>query len=326
MTCCGVALLAVGEVVARYGLGLGDPPLVILNSEIEYLAKPGEYHRFGNTVRVNSRHMRSPEFPEHKESTNEFRVMLLGDSVVNGGSLTDQSDLASERLRPLLEKTLDCPVTVGNISAGSWGPGNALAYVRRFGLANADVVVMVLNSRDIGDNPGAVPVEANDPALPQSRPLSALGEALTRYVLPRISRTLGQPTPVAYGSHASGEHEDDKAARAQSLDDLRQLVREVGRARAIPLIVHFPLRTEVTGELEAGGITIREFTAEQGLGFVDLRDELRAALDAGQEPYRRGDPIHPNAVGQELLANAVARAVTAISKDVGPDDQQAPAP
>jgi lysophospholipase L1-like esterase len=59
---------------------------------------------------------------------------------------------------------------------------------------------------------------------------------------------------------------------------------------------------------------------------VDLRDELRAALDAGQEPYRRGDPIHPNAVGQELLANAVARAVTAISKDVGPDDQQAPAP
>jgi hypothetical protein len=94
-----IVVAMAGEVVARTWLGLGDPPLSITDPEIEYLSKPGTYHRFGNRIFVNTHHMRSAEFPARRQSPNEVRVMVLGDSVVNGGGLTDQADLATARMQ-----------------------------------------------------------------------------------------------------------------------------------------------------------------------------------------------------------------------------------
>ena len=120
-----VCLLAVGgEWYARTVLGLGDPPLSITHPRIEYLYAPNQdVRRFGKRFLVNDYSMRSAPFAARK-GADERRVLVFGDSVVNGGNLTDHEDLATTRLaHDLLPFAGGNKVVVGNVSAGSWGPG-----------------------------------------------------------------------------------------------------------------------------------------------------------------------------------------------------------
>src|SRR5437588_12857800 len=74
-----LSLLIAGELVARFYLGLGDPPLSMFDPDMEYRAKPSmSYRRFGNHIHYNAYSMRSEDFPEHKSSPQELRVMIFG--------------------------------------------------------------------------------------------------------------------------------------------------------------------------------------------------------------------------------------------------------
>lgn len=182
---CILAIAAIlgGEVFARFALGLGTPPLSVTHPTIEYMFKPNQdVFRFGNRVLINSYGMRSSDFALRKPSQNEFRIMVFGDSVLNGGAQTDQTDLATTVVSQRLHKELARPVVVGNISAGSWGPGNWLAYVREYGFFDADAIVLVASSHDAADNPTFAPLNLN--THPVTAPYSALVEGVTRY-LPR---------------------------------------------------------------------------------------------------------------------------------------------
>ena len=177
------ALLLAGEWFARSVLGLGDPPLSITHPRIEYLYAPNQdVRRFGKRFLVNDYSMRSAPLAARK-GADERRVLVFGDSVVNGGNLTNHQDLATTRLahdlRPFAGGN---KVVVGNVSAGSWGPGNWLAYSQAYGFFEADVVVLVASSHDVTDNPTFAPLDPN--THPTKKPLLALTEGLTRY-LPR---------------------------------------------------------------------------------------------------------------------------------------------
>ncbi len=299
-----VAALA-GEVVSRTWIGLGDPPLSIADTEIEYLSKPGTYKRFGNRIFVNSHYMRSDEFPKHKQSPDEVRVMVMGDSVVHGGALTDQADLATERLQATLRKELGRPVVVGNIAAGSWGPGNLLAYAKRFGLFDADVVLIVLHGKDVGDNPTGVPVVGIDPSFPAKRPPAAIVEAVGRYLIPRLRRLFGgaaRHTPVVSDS-------DKQAAADRTMGDLNALCNLAKASGTVVLIVYVPQRVELAGALLPGHAMIARFASDKQLDFLDLRDDFRNATNGAADPYRPNDSIHPSPAGQILLCDAVLPAV-----------------
>jgi hypothetical protein len=61
--------------------------------------KPNQnVYRFGNHVIVNEYSMRSDSFSVSKQK-DEIRIMVFGDSVVNGGNLTNQNDLATEIIK-----------------------------------------------------------------------------------------------------------------------------------------------------------------------------------------------------------------------------------
>lgn len=301
----------VGEVVSRTWLGLGDPPLNIADAEIEYLSKPGTYGRFGNRIFVNSHHMRSDEFPEHKQSPDEVRVMVMGDSVVHGGGLTDQSDLATELLRVRLREELGRPVVVGNVAAGSWGPGNLLAYARRFGFFDADVVLIVLHGMDVGDNPTGVPVVGIDPSFPAKRPPSAIAEAVGRYLIPRLQQLFGGAVRHAPPVPESNE----QAAADRSMHDLDALCNLARASGAVVLIAYVPQRVELGGELFPGHAIIARFASEKQVEFLDLCDQFRKATNSGVDPYRPNDSIHPSRAGQAALAEtflpAILRAISA---------------
>lgn len=64
--------------------------------------------------------------------------MMFGDSVLNGRNLTDHQSLATTILRTTWKEEFSSDFIVGNISAGSWGPGNWLAYAKEYGFFDAD--------------------------------------------------------------------------------------------------------------------------------------------------------------------------------------------
>lgn len=301
----GVGVLILGlvgaELVARFVLGMGDPPLYQTDPQIEYLPVPGRtYRRFGNVVSYNSVSMRSPELPARKSDPSELRVMVLGDSVVNGGSLTDQSDLATSRLPDMLRNKLGRPVVVGNVSSGSWGPPNLLAYVERYGLFDADVVVIVLNSEDPFDVPTFGPL---GPDQPTRSPVLALEEAIRNY-LPRYYRALMQDSAAAPPTPPEIDPEHERIGLA-ALENLIAKARSTGAT--VLLVHHFKLSELQSGQPEPGYHKIRELAARLGVPLTDTKEHMLPLLRDGRGGYR--DNIHPDAAGQAALADVLAQQI-----------------
>jgi hypothetical protein len=274
--------LIFGEFSLRFLVGLGDPPLYQLDPTVEYLMAPGSYKRFGNTVFVNSAHMRSPESSIQRASSNERRVLVIGDSVVNGGSLTDQANLATELMPHIAEQRgWKSPLRVCNVSAGSWGPGNLLAFVRKFGSFGCDDAVIVLNSADLLDVPTFTEL---GPEQPTVRPSFAIEELFLNYGR-RIFR----------GAAAELPSSDADSAR-QSLQELLDLLSASGsRCR----ILFHPTRQELAAGLEQ----FRGEAAQGDVPWCSSASRFREAQARGEDPYR--DDIHPSALGQAALAEAI---------------------
>lgn len=178
-----LGLWLLGEATLYLGFGLGNPALSVADPQIEYMFKPDQdVRRFGNRIRINHFGMRAEDFGA--KQPGELRVLVWGDSVVNGGAPTDQPQLASELIRQELAKGRKAPVTTGNISAGSWGPPNLLAYAKRYGFFDADMNLVVMSSHDAFDVPTFAPL--NPATHPTTRPLTPSIDLVFRYLLPRM--------------------------------------------------------------------------------------------------------------------------------------------
>ncbi len=273
------------ELTARWYLGLGDPPLMVRDSEVEYMFAPDRcYCRFGYHVCYNHWSMRSDPFPVHKDNPDERRVLVIGDSIINGGSRTDQSELATQRLQERLKAALHAPVVVGNISAGSWGPANQLAYLRRYGWFDADIAIFVFNSADLHD----IPTFETDlgPDFPTETPILAIEELAVRY-LPRYLPFLGanEPPPP-----------DDPADQGPVA--LRALLAAAIKAVPKVIVVLHPTEDETRHGFVADGERIAAIAAAAGVRVVRMDKDLATVVDTG---YRDG--THVNAIGQAVYAD-----------------------
>lgn len=296
-----IVLLVIVEIVARVGFGVCDPPLLLQDPQMEYLFAPSQHCRqFGHEISFNSYSMRAPEFSRHKSSPDEFRVMVIGDSIVYGGTKVDQNEVATSRLRDALSKKLNRPVVVGNMAAGSWGPDNMLAYVRRFGLFDADVVVVVLSSHDYADRMTFSGFQ-NDPDFPVRKPRLALWQIATRY-LPRFLAIRREVSHVAPPNGATTAPAEDVRV---CMDALRDLIDEAHRSGASRVILaqHWEL-PEVEGVMMPGHeVILHTARVHGGVEIVQLGPAFKAAIDAGGHPYR--DYAHPSAEGQAVIARVL---------------------
>lgn len=313
------ALVLAGEAVARWGLGLGTPPLYRADPQLEYQLKPGqEVHRFHNRVAINRWGMRAePLAPT--PAAGRRRVLLFGDSVLFGGSQLDQRLIASELLHQRLNAggaggtAATSPVEVGNVSAGSWGPGNWRAWVQRHGVLGASDVVLVVSSHDARDNPTFAPLDANHPERP---PASALAELLQRYAWPAAAATLPGLIPAPAG--VPPEFQVDATAPAalqRGLADLAaflQLARASGaRVRA----VQFWERSEVIeGRPLPDHAAIAAVLRAQGVPAVQSGPAFRRCSHRAGHGYDDlfVDKIHPfTPAGQACLAGVLEQALAA---------------
>lgn len=302
-TLAAVALLAVGaEFALRLTLGLGTPVLIETDPEIEYLLKPDQdLRRFGNRTVTNAFGMRSRPTSTTREVPGEVRILVLGDSVVNGGVLTDHEALATTILERRLATRLGRPVFVGNVSAGSWGPPNHRAYLDRFGWFDADAIVLVLSSTDAADDRRPPPRTGPYP-LPTERPWSAIGELVSRYVLPRLVSAGQEIAPPG-----DADRLDEPEALSHCRDALASLFDEAAR-REVPIaVLHHWERPEIdAGAPRRGHDLIAEVANAYAVPRFELVEWMRRPDNASTELsalFR--DHIHLSETGQRSLADAL---------------------
>jgi hypothetical protein len=284
------------------------PPLSVTHPTIEYMYAPNQdVYRFGNHFITNQYGMRSTPFSSNKNA-EEFRVMVFGDSVVNGGALTDHSQLATTIVQNKLDPTItkNKKTIVGNISAGSWGPGNWLAYARKYGFFGSDTIVLVISSHDYNDNPTFEPL--NPTTHPTIRPISALVEGLTIY-LPRYfpqtttSDNIAPPKRSNEPTQPDSETADEREV-LKGLQDLRDFL-EIAKKSSKRVLVfqHWEKPELIRGFAKPGNKRIQEVCQSMGIEPVSLAPYFRSSLERGEDPYR--DFIHPNQIGQQLIAKAI---------------------
>ena len=183
-----IVLLLILEVVLRSRYGLGDPLLYRADKKIGYLIAPNQnVIRNGNAIRINRYSMRSDEISDRK-IPGERRFFFIGDSVTNGGWWNPQDAIISERFKQHLQKSQPdiATITVLNASANSWSPRNELEYLRQFGLFDADMLILIINTDDLfGTAPNSLVVGRESNYLDR-KPIGAIGELIERYRLSKL--------------------------------------------------------------------------------------------------------------------------------------------
>ncbi|MEB3356224.1 MAG: SGNH/GDSL hydrolase family protein [Synechococcales bacterium] len=291
----------------RLRFGLGTPLTYVAHDTIGYLLSPGqEVRRFGNRIRINQYSMRGNEIAVTPDPAT-LRILMLGDSIVNGGWWTAQERTLSALLEAVLTRPLapvapearfappgstKQPVEVLNASANSWGPRNELAYIEAFGTFHAQLLILVINTDDLfATAPTAVQV-GRDRNYPAHRPGSALQEVITRYLV--------RPTSIP----------ELEAVRAEGGDRVGKNLAAIGQIRdrihadqGEFLLAMTPLLREVAPasprdyEQQARQRLVA-LTQAEAIPYVDFLPVFNAQPQP-QDLYR--DHIHLSAAGNQLV-------------------------
>ena len=304
-----LAIIIIGlELFARYGLGLGDPPLTIGDAEIDYIFTPNQNcNRFGNRIVYNDASMRCDfNVLDNFARNHGRRVFVVGDSVVNGGVLTDHHNLATT----ILQEKLDSDrknIQVCHVSAGSWGPGNYAAYFRRYRnlVGTNDVVVIEVNSHDLWEDD---PMKTcgkkvgRDIALPDHKPWCALWDGFDRYFMPRMRRLVGRKSVNTKVDVPKWGVDSENALALYNLAMMKDIYSLPWAGRY--MLIHRSRAESELGDETVGERKFRDFAEMNCIPYSVLI--LNPAED-----YR--DKIHLTVTGQGKMAAAI---YSLISKDL----------
>ncbi|NEP10764.1 MAG: SGNH/GDSL hydrolase family protein [Symploca sp. SIO1A3] len=307
-----VGLSVILEVLLRSLVGFGNPLIYITDPEIGYLLAPSQQtRRFGNRIAINEYSMRSPTITVNRpEST--LRILILGDSVANGAWWTDQQQTISALLATQLEalirgsskeslshKTFFERVEVLNASANSWGPRNELAYLKRFGTFEAQVVVLLLNTDDLFAMIPSSAAVGRDRNYPAHKPPLALVEVFSRYVLPlilperesRINQVPPEKDPVGSNLEAIGQIQTvSNNNTADFVLAMTPLLREIGELGPREY------------ELEARA-RLSEFTKNRQITYLDFLPVFQQT-ETPEVWYR--DHIHLSSQGNKRVSEVIS--------------------
>ncbi|UTW62710.1 hypothetical protein KFE98_00725 [bacterium SCSIO 12741] len=276
-----VVLLLVSEIVMRF-MGMGNPVLYMGDRDFEYILVPNQkVKRFGNLIETNSLSQRNPEPVKGK-----ITVLKIGDSIINGGDHLSNNELSSNLLKDSLNLAIDTPIQVLNISAGSWGPENGAAYLKRYGTFDAKVMILVYSSHDRKDFIGEYsPIEVNINYPIESYSLAWVELIRKKLVMHRWDAAPypNAPRDPSFGTENQG---------------FRQLKEMADRDGIQVLGYLHPTREEVAQQqYEQDGLEILEIWKQQGVPTIQGMNYMT------DECYR--DFIHLNALGNQKVASAI---------------------
>ncbi|GHS94921.1 hypothetical protein FACS1894207_3860 [Bacteroidia bacterium] len=278
-------IIIVSEMYLRFYWGFCDTVLVIEDAKYEYIAQPNQNRfRFRHHIYYNSYSMRSPEL-----NPKSLKILGLGDSVINGGTHTDQDSIATTLLSKELSEKLQRDVQVLNISYGSWGPDNVMAYINEFGNFNAGAAFLVVSSHDAYDNMDFQKIVDKNVSFPSKQSKSAIFELFDRYAIPRLFKKSKKNTLSELGINK----------REECFNTGFEQLYNYFKVHNIPFFIYLhPERREVRNqEYNQQGEQIIAFCKEnnipliEGINYEDL------------SCFR--DMIHLNEKGQRTLTNVI---------------------
>ena len=286
-------LLVLGEFLLQMSFGFTDAVLVQEDSQIEYMAKPNqELHRFGNDIRYNEYSMRSDS-----PIKGGIKILGLGDSVLNGGNMIDQKELATSLLSKELSRKNGKAIQVLNISYKSWGPDNALAYLNKFGHFDAELIFLVISSHDAHDIMNFEKIVGKDVNYPAEQYPLAYFELVDRYLVPKFQRQFSTKNDIHF-----------KKDRKKVNPGLEGLIKYADNNNiTIFLYLHPELKELRKGHYHNSGQLIIDFAAKNR---VFIKEGI---LGAREQHYR--DNIHLNSKGQYYLYQELSPIVEDFLKD-----------
>lgn len=291
-------IVVLGTIMAELALrkfwGLGDMAIVFQkDSAFEYIPRPNqEKVRFGNRITYNEYSMRS----EALAASDECVVLGFGDSVINGGTLTDHDSLATTIVENRFIEEFGTGFRFLNISAPSWGPDNCAAYLDRFGSFEAKMIVLFVSSHDAHDLMTFEDVVGVHPSYPDKVYPLALLELLGRYVAPIFFDAVNKDTTTV-----------DPLLINEGGVDFSQgfdFFLKYSRKNNIPLVVC--LHAEKS-EIEMGDFNEM---GKEILSYCDKNNiKVISGLEIGEQLSDFRDLIHINEMGQKRWARSLYKEI-----------------
>lgn len=288
-------LTAIAEIGLRLTIGFGNPALYITDPEIGYLLAPNQKtSRFGNQIEINQYSMRSKQIQQQKDNDTE-RILFLGDSVVYGTGRLDQS----ETIPALTEQKLQVDnksVEVLNAATNSWSPRNELAYLKRFGLFDADILVLVINTNDLlAAKPSSLIVGKTYKYPTQAPPLALI----------ELYQSLGTPPVIPELEELRNSEKNKLAKNLAAIAEMKQLA-EISGTRFIlamtPLLAEF--QTKSAPESANARKKLNDLVVAEKIEYLDF---LKIWSDFPQPEFLYRDHIHPNLQGNTKITETITQ-------------------
>jgi lysophospholipase L1-like esterase len=300
--CAILVALGLSEAALRTFWGFGNPALVVRDADIGYYFKPNQHvRRFGHLIAYDANGLRSEPVPA-SAAPGTLRILCVGDSVTNGGAPIDQHVTYPYLLQAQLQRS-GAKAEVLNASAGNWSPANELAFLKKRGSFHSNVILFQIGTKSLCQAKSTGEIVGTE-AFPDRKPVSALGEMLTRYLLPRLANFMA-PSAAPAEAASMPAQTCPEPLRTDCLRTIEGLIQEAAARGAKPAILLTVYRDEVNDPKSvANDLRQGLFSLAQKL-HVPVEDMLPRLRSAGGEDDFR-DFIHPNQAGNQRMAQAAA--------------------
>lgn len=291
-----LAFVILGEASGR-ALGLHTPVLYEKTSYGYRVAPDQDIRRFGHRNFYNAQGLRSESVATLTLSGTR-RVLCLGDSIFNGGAVTDQADTIPYQLESSLQRS-GVNAQILNASAPGWAIGNSLGWLQSNGVYGSELVILQIGTLDLSQPMATADLLDHHPSFPSRRPPFALHEFWNRYVLPRIFR---------FNADDPGANQGASVAM-MPVKDVETMISEarnrltVSGARFLVVFVDLPDGKRGPGA-DPERVIDRFMGRMQEVRIPVIRPASLLRGNYGEALFRDG--LHPNAQGNRNIARALA--------------------
>lgn len=286
-----LAFLTAAELGCR-ALGL-HTPVLYETTTYGYRVQPDQdIMRFGNRIFYNAFGMRS-EPVAARPAPGVFRVLCVGDSVTNGGTVTDQAETYPYLLAEML-RTSHVRNEVLNASAPGWAVANEAGWLREHGTYGSAALVLTISTHDLFQPMEGPEIVGSQPSFPTHAPRLGLQDFLTHYFLPWLSsRRFADP-----GVDLSDGQSMPPAVAVDQIIFAAEIARRQGTVPLL-LFVESPMDAERADPRNESAKTLLFATLKaHRIPFANAREAMAKA--GGGTLFRDG--LHPNAAGNGVMA------------------------
>lgn len=286
-----LGLLLTGELAGR-ALGLHTPVLYEVASYGYRVQPDQELRRFGNRIFYNAYGMRS-ESVAPKPALGKLRILCVGDSITNGGAITDQADTYPYVLEKMLRENVP-GAEVLNASAPGWAIANEAGWLHEYGTFGSQFLILTISTHDLFQERAGPEIVNGHPSFPGRSPHTALEDIVSHYLMPRLLHQNYMDPGIGVSSGSS----------ALVLAAVSQVLAAAATAEArgtkpFLLFVEQPAPLELADpKTAAAKIFLFDTLRANHISFANTRE---AASRAGGAALFR-DGLHPNVNGNRVLA------------------------